>query len=101
MGIRSYNIIQPATSAELRLDVADRIGRSATGNSITVGVAETGVEIPAAEPLSSLSFTVAATRSRDGGLTVIGDASHLEGTVNITISADDEAPATMTVVTPD
>ncbi len=100
MGIRRYEVTSPATSSELRQQVASHIGQSAVSTSIHVGVQETGVDIPAANARTELDFGIAGTRLRDGGLSVLGEASD-GGTVHLDISPDGELPATLTIVTAD
>lgn len=98
MGIRRYEVTNPARSAELREEVGKRLGTSVASLSLHVDVREVGVDIPAADDRSSIDFNIAAARPREGGLNVIG--SDLEGaTVHLSISPDDEAPAELTITT--
>jgi len=98
MGIRRYDIIKPSNT-ELRTIIGSIVGNAAVQNQVHVDLRETGVDIPAAQSLSSLDFRVTGTRPHADGLTVQG-ATADGNTINIQLGIDD-ALSSLSLVTPE
>jgi hypothetical protein len=105
--IRLYEVTTPATSGELRQKIGAAIGAGAAKHTVEVSLNEVGVDIPAADARTGLTFRVkqfGAPEDRDEIVRAveIGPDGEASGhTVDLRLSTADEMPATLTLTTDD
>jgi hypothetical protein len=104
--LRQYEVTQPATSGELRQRIGAAIGAGAARHTVEVSMKEIGVDIPAANARTDLSFRVKQfgvpeNREEIVRALEVDDTGETLGAVDLRLSTADEMPATLTLTTDD